>query len=127
MGLFNEERIVVASSASALMEPNTNAVADAVLYAILSRTSIAQGLVNVGLTGMGIKTDQIRRWAKDNYTLGLSSGGLSTDTVILDDGLVEDTIALDLSLSNGVIVETNVYGAIAFLAIANMFLVNHRR
>lgn len=127
MSLFgSKEKITVFSTVAALMQSNEHAVADAVLYAILSRSSITYSIINVMLTGMGIKADQVRRYARDNYTLGLSQGGLHTGTVVLDDEDVADVIAVDLSLPDGVLVTSNYVPPLAFTGIAKIFLLNHR-
>jgi len=127
MGLFDsKKKIQVFSTAAGLVEPDEHAAADAVLQAILSRKSISYSVINTILTGMGVKTDQMRRYAKDHYTLGLSQGGLHTSTMVLDDTDVADIIATDLSLANGVLVNYNYFTSVVFTALVQAHLHSNR-
>lgn len=78
MGLFSSKTKVSVSSVqmNILGTPPDNNM-EAVLYAILSNSSIPEGLLEAGLGGIAGKVDKFYRYARDEYTLGLPNGVMS--------------------------------------------------
>lgn len=110
MGLFSSKtKISVFSGTYPLMESNPKALTDATLLAILSGNSIANEVLNTALSGMSFKIDRMRTYAKNHYTLGLSTGH-HTETKIFSDTAIADVITEDLSAPHGVIVDFNFVG-----------------
>jgi hypothetical protein len=97
--------ISCSTSVLRLMEPQVSPIPDAVLYAILSGDNISNSVANIVLGGMAMEIENLRRYAKNTYTLGLPQGSTSTIfTAPVAD--IESAIADALSLPLGVEVDT---------------------
>lgn len=125
MGLFKSKKTRVYSMAMHLMEMNPDADKDAVLYAVLKHQSIPRTLINSRLSGLNIKTNAARNYAKDNYVLGLPTDLKSTSGVV-DDTIVAAAITEDLSLPFGCLVIAHYVTRITAYSLVMPFLLDSR-
>ena len=125
MGLFSSKKVEVHAATAHLMEMNPDADKDAVLYAIFKQQSIPRTLINSRLSGLNLKVDAARNYAKDEYTLGLPSETKSTSGVV-DDVLVAAAITEELNLPYGCIIEAQYTTVINALALAFPYLMDTR-
>lgn len=105
MAFFNEDDVVkVYSTTCHLVSESANASSDAVLYAILSNSSISAKLLEVQMNQMSTLVDSYRTYGINHYTLGLPTVEYST-SLVLNESEVADAIATDIGNPYGVVLE----------------------
>ena len=105
MSFFNEDDIIkVYSTTCHLVNESTNTTSDAVLYSILSNSSIPTNLLKVQMNQMSTLVDSYRTYGINHYTLGLPTVEYST-SLVLNEQDVADAIAADIGNPYGVVLE----------------------
>ena len=105
MSFFNEDDIIkVYSTTCHLVNESTNTTSDAVLYSILSNSSIPTNLLKAQMNQMSTLVDSYRTYGINHYTLGLPTVEYST-SLVLNEQDVADAIAADIGNPYGVVLE----------------------
>lgn len=126
MGLFSSKtKISVFANSYQMMYSNPNSLKDAVLLAILSDKSIATSITNTCLNSMSTRINHMRTYAENEYALGLSTG-YHSNTLIMDEDVLADIIATDISHTDGVIVDINYITPLSLQHIAVPHLLSMR-
>ena len=126
MGLFSSKtKINVYANTYQLMKSNPNALKDSLLLSVLSGDSIANGILNTAVSGMALRMDRMRAYAKTEYTLGLSTG-YHSGTIVMDDEDLALIVAEDISAPYGVVVVNNYIAPLDLHHIILPYLLNVR-
>jgi hypothetical protein len=126
MGWFSSDTIIsVHSNALPLADPDDDALGKAIIGALLEEQQILPAITQLTFNGIGSKVNNMMRYARDYYTLGLPNGYVSTIDNIAD-SLVETAINDNLSLLYGSQVELNYITSLSHFHILLPWLVKTR-
>lgn len=119
------DKISFSSASMKLMESEQFPLEDAVLYAVLANENISNSVTNVILEGMSTRIESFRRYAKNEYTLGLPQG--SKDIIFTAPKAdIAAAISDAMSLSNGVEVDLYLADPLTIYYILLPFLIEDR-
>lgn len=90
MGLFSETVTTVDSYSTRLVEDTPDLVKDSVYNAVLYNRSVADDLIANYLNGLAIKSDQMYRYAKSDYTYGLPNG--HTEVILPNARVIKEAV-----------------------------------
>jgi hypothetical protein len=106
MGLFSSKKTyVVGCQTLPLLEHPGDPMTNAIIGAVVNDRSITDAIVSeVLLHGMASKADQLYRYGRDHYALGLPGGNISGLTM-LDDADVITAIKTDLGITDALSID----------------------
>ena len=76
MGLFSKTSVQVFARTFPLVQSSSWGKQDAILYAILTNTSISEALTDSAFSSMRFRMPRFRKYAREHYTLGLPNAAL---------------------------------------------------
>lgn len=126
MGIFSSKtKISIFSNAIPLVDEEYNPMTQTVVSAVLNNKSIAQSLTIGVIAGTSMCVDNMLKYARSHYTLGLSQGTKHTTSTI-DDADLAEIITTDLSLPYGCTIDYNYITELSIDHVILPFLVNTR-
>ena len=105
MGLFSTSKTQVFSSTFPLIEADPDIVKKQILSMILTNSSLAEGILNNQLFGLDVTMGNMRKYAKEHYSLGLPTTSMSSTNIVFKTSDVEEAISDDTSAVYGVFVD----------------------
>lgn len=102
-GFFGKTEANVFASTFHLTDVTSNALQDAVLYAVISGKPLVSCILNYTMNQMSTQVDNFQAYAKESYSLGLPEA-VYAPSLILPEQDVIDAIAADTNRSSDVII-----------------------